>query len=81
MWVKGFGGGIWCKCCVHMCVNGKMRPVSTSSRNRGRVIKENGGGVDLTMIYLTCCKTFVNATMYATQHKKRKEWIHCHSPS
>jgi hypothetical protein len=26
---KGVGGGLWCTYCVHMYVNGKMRPVET----------------------------------------------------
>jgi hypothetical protein len=26
---KGVGGLMWCKYCVHMYVNGKMRPVET----------------------------------------------------
>jgi hypothetical protein len=29
MWGKGVGGWIWCKYCVHMYVNVKMRPVET----------------------------------------------------
>jgi hypothetical protein len=29
MWGKGEGGGMWCKYCVHMYVNGKMRLVKT----------------------------------------------------
>jgi hypothetical protein len=28
-WGKGVGGGIWCKYCVHMYENAKMRPVET----------------------------------------------------
>jgi hypothetical protein len=27
-------------------------------------IKKNGGGVNSSMIYLICCKNFVNATKY-----------------
>jgi hypothetical protein len=27
---EGMGGGIWCKYCVHMYINGKMRPVETA---------------------------------------------------
>jgi hypothetical protein len=27
MWGNGEGEGIWCKYCVHMYENGKMRPV------------------------------------------------------
>jgi hypothetical protein len=26
---KGMGGWIWCKYCVHIYVNGKIRPVET----------------------------------------------------
>jgi hypothetical protein len=29
MWWKGVGGWIWCKYCVHMYVNGEMRPIET----------------------------------------------------
>jgi hypothetical protein len=25
MWIEGVGGQIWCKYCVHMYVNGKIR--------------------------------------------------------
>jgi hypothetical protein len=28
-WEKGKGGWIWCNCCVHMYVNGKMITVET----------------------------------------------------
>jgi hypothetical protein len=39
-----------------MNVNGKMRPVETILGIRGEGIKENGGGVNLGMIYLVYCK-------------------------
>jgi hypothetical protein len=29
MWGKGVGGQIYCKCCEHMYINRKMRPVET----------------------------------------------------
>jgi hypothetical protein len=38
---KGVGRRIWCKYCVHMYVNGKMRPVETILGIGGRRIKEN----------------------------------------
>jgi hypothetical protein len=28
---KGIGGWMWCKYCVHMCVNGKITPADTTS--------------------------------------------------
>jgi hypothetical protein len=28
-WGKRVGGCLWCQYCVHMYVNGKMRPVET----------------------------------------------------
>jgi hypothetical protein len=31
-WGKGVGGRIWCKYCVHVSVNGEMRPVETIPR-------------------------------------------------
>jgi hypothetical protein len=40
-----------------MHVNGKMRPVETTP-GMGDGIKENGGGVNSTMIYLIHCKNF-----------------------
>jgi hypothetical protein len=54
-----------CKKCVHVCINAKMRTVQTIPGMGGRgEIKERGGGVNSSMIYLIHCKTFVNATMY-----------------
>jgi hypothetical protein len=43
MWGKGIGGKLSCKYCVHMYVNGKMRPVETIPRMCGREIKESDG--------------------------------------
>jgi hypothetical protein len=40
-----------------MHVNGKMRPVETTP-GMGDGIKENGRGVNSTMIYLIHCKNF-----------------------
>jgi hypothetical protein len=45
-----------------MYENGKMRPVKTVLRTRGKGIKENdGGGVNLRYIV----STFVNITLYS----------------
>jgi hypothetical protein len=41
--------------CVHMYENGKMRPVETIPGVGGGRIKENGGGVNSTMM---CCEHF-----------------------
>jgi hypothetical protein len=35
-------------------------------------IKENGGGVNSSMIYLIIVRTFVNATMYPNLHSNKK---------
>jgi hypothetical protein len=43
-WGNSEGGWIWCKYCVHMYVNGKMRPVKTVTGMGERGTKENGGG-------------------------------------
>jgi hypothetical protein len=40
--VKGMGGLIWCKYCVYMHTNGKMRSIETISRLGGG---ENKGDV------------------------------------
>jgi hypothetical protein len=47
MWGKGVGGWIWCKYCVYMYVNGKMRPVETFQELEEEGIKENDGGGEL----------------------------------
>jgi hypothetical protein len=47
---KGYRGWIWWTYYVLMYKNGKMRPVETILRMWGRRIKENDGGVNLTMI-------------------------------
>jgi hypothetical protein len=39
-------------------LNGKMRPVETIPGIGEERIKENGGGVNSTMIYLIYCKNF-----------------------
>jgi hypothetical protein len=44
-----------------MYENGKMRPVESIPGMRGRRIKENDRGGELTMIN---CKNFCNTTMY-----------------
>jgi hypothetical protein len=46
-----------------MYVNGKMRPVETLPRMKGRGIKESGGG-DEFKYDIFDIRTFVNATMY-----------------
>jgi hypothetical protein len=35
---------MWCKCCVHIYVNGKMRPVETIHGMEGGGMKERRGG-------------------------------------
>jgi hypothetical protein len=36
---------LWCKYCVHMYVNGKMRPVEMiPGMGRGRIKENDGGG-------------------------------------
>jgi hypothetical protein len=57
-WRSGKGQQIWCKYCVHMYVNGKMIPVETIPGMGGGRIKENGGGVNSSMIYLIHYKNF-----------------------
>jgi hypothetical protein len=42
-WGKSVEGWIWCNCCAHMYVSGKMRLVETVPWMRGGGIKENGG--------------------------------------
>jgi hypothetical protein len=54
---------VWCKYCVHIDVNGKMRTPESIPGMVGAGIKENVGGVNSTMIYLYILRTFVNATM------------------
>jgi hypothetical protein len=51
-----------------MYVNGEMIPVETIPGIGGRRIKENGEGMNSSMTY---CKTFVNATVYPTQHNNK----------
>jgi hypothetical protein len=41
-----------------MYVNAKMIPVETISEMRREQIKESGGGVNSSMIYLKHCKSF-----------------------
>jgi hypothetical protein len=40
IWGKGTGGRIWCKYCVYMYVNGKMRPVETIPGMGEEIIQE-----------------------------------------
>jgi hypothetical protein len=49
MWGKGMGAWIWPKYCVHMNVNGKMRPVETIPGMEWGGIKKNdeGGWIQL----------------------------------
>jgi hypothetical protein len=63
MWGKGVEEWIWCKYCVYMYVNGKMRPVET--RNGGRNDKGEWwrGWIQVWYIWYSV-RTFVNATMY-----------------
>jgi hypothetical protein len=55
---KSVGGWIWYKYCLHVCVNGKMRPAETIPGMGGGKIKEKDRGVSSSMIYLICCKNF-----------------------
>jgi hypothetical protein len=41
-----------------MHVSGKMMPIETGPGIGGGRIKENGGGVNSTMVYLIYCKNF-----------------------
>jgi hypothetical protein len=43
---KDVGGRTWCKYCVHMYVNGKLRSVETMPGVGGGRIKENNWGDD-----------------------------------
>jgi hypothetical protein len=43
MWEDDAGGWIWCKYCVHMCINGKMKPIETIPGIGSWKIKENDG--------------------------------------
>jgi hypothetical protein len=47
-----------CKYCAYTYVNGKIRPVETTSGMEGEEIKENGGRVNSSMIYLIYCKNY-----------------------
>jgi hypothetical protein len=55
-WGKDVGGGIWCKYCVYMYVNGKMKSVETipgiEGGNKGEWLRA------WTQIYLIYCKSF-----------------------
>jgi hypothetical protein len=52
---KGYRRVMWCKYCVYMYINGKMRPVETIPRIGRGSIKENEEGVNSTMMQ---CKNF-----------------------
>jgi hypothetical protein len=52
IWGKGVEGSIWCKSCAQMCVNGKMRLAETVPGMVAKGVKENGGGLNSSMIYL-----------------------------
>jgi hypothetical protein len=52
------GGWIWCKYCVPMYVNGKMRPVKTIPKIGERSIKENDGKGEFKYDILNICKDF-----------------------
>jgi hypothetical protein len=57
-----------------MYVNGKMRPVETTPGMGEGEIKENGGGVNSSMIYLIYCKNFCkchNVSPPSTTIKKK----------
>jgi hypothetical protein len=47
-----------------MYVNAKMRPIETVPGMHGGGIKERGGGVNSSMIYLIYCKNFHRCHMY-----------------
>jgi hypothetical protein len=47
-----------------MYINAKMRPVETIPGMGEEGIKERGGGVNSSVIYLIYCENFCNATMY-----------------
>jgi hypothetical protein len=44
MWGEGVGEWIWCKYCIHMYVNEKMKPVKLFQEWGKWGIKANGGG-------------------------------------
>jgi hypothetical protein len=46
-WEKSVGGWKWYKYCVHIYVDGKMRPVETILWMGGEGIKESDGGNEL----------------------------------
>jgi hypothetical protein len=60
----GMRGWIWCKYCVHMYVNGKMRPVEIISGIGKGEIKNNG--IQAWYIWYTV-RTFANTIMYPQQ--------------
>jgi hypothetical protein len=45
---------------IHMYVNGKITHIETILSMGEERIKENGGGMNLAMIYLIYCKNFSN---------------------
>jgi hypothetical protein len=51
-----------------MYANLKMIPVETILGMGVRWVKENGVGVNSSVIHLLWLRTFVNATMYPHQH-------------
>jgi hypothetical protein len=59
-----------------MYINGKMRHVETILGMRGEEIKENGGRVNSSMIYLRYCKNFCkchNVPQHNSKKKKKRE--------
>jgi hypothetical protein len=68
-----------------MYVNGKMRPVETIPGMGRERIKENGGGVNSSMMYLTYCKNFCKchnipppSTIIKKLEKKNKNFYLMH---
>jgi hypothetical protein len=58
--------------CTYVC-KCKNETVETIPGMGEEGIKESSGeGVNSSMIYLICVRTFVNATMYPTQHNNLK---------
>jgi hypothetical protein len=62
-WGKGVGGWIQCKYCVHMYVNGRIRPVENILGVWGDKGEWWRGWIQVWYIWYIV-RAFVNATMY-----------------
>jgi hypothetical protein len=73
-WGKGEGGWICCKYCVHMYVNGEMRPVETiPGMEWGRINKGEWWNMWIQVWYIGyIVRIFANSIMYPSIIKNFK---------